>query len=185
MSLGLIVAASENGVIGVRGGLPWSLPADMKFFKHMTMGHPVIMGRVTWESIPPKFRPLAGRRNIVITREEGFTAEGAEVVGGIEAAVEAVQGDLAYVIGGASVYAEVMRRGLVDLVLLTRVHTRLEGDAFFELAPGEWDLVEEIRREADEKNAFGCSFQLWRRRGAQWDSETVMQHITQRMAASF
>jgi dihydrofolate reductase len=161
MSIALIVAASENGVIGVKGGLPWHLPGDMRFFKQMTMGHPVIMGRVTWESIPPKFRPLAGRRNIVITREEGFVAEGAEVVPSIEAALEAVGDTDAFIIGGASVYAEFMRRGLVDLLFLTRVRTELEGDAFFRFEEEGWRLIEKREFSANESNPFSYAFCLY------------------------
>ena len=100
MSLNLIWAQSSSGVIGRDNGIPWRVPEDMARFKELTMGHTVIMGRMTWESLPVKFRPLPGRRNVVVTRQAGYLAEGAEVVGSIE---EASLED-AWVIGGSQIY---------------------------------------------------------------------------------
>jgi dihydrofolate reductase len=102
MTLGLIWAQSTSGVIGRDGGIPWRLPEDQARFKDLTLGHTVVMGRLTWESLPGKVRPLPGRRNVVITRQAGYTAEGAHVVPSLE---DAVTGDDVWVIGGAQIYA--------------------------------------------------------------------------------
>ncbi|MDF2825108.1 MAG: Dihydrofolate reductase [Mycobacterium sp.] len=102
--LNLIWAQSSSGVIGRDNGIPWHLPEDMARFKELTMGHTVIMGRLTWESLPAKFRPLPGRRNVVVTRQAGYTADGAEVVGSLQ---EAPLQD-AWVIGGSQIYGLAM-----------------------------------------------------------------------------
>ena len=98
--LGMIWAQSSSGVIGRDNGIPWHVPEDMVRFKELTMGHTVIMGRLTWETLPPKFRPLPGRRNIVVTRDAGYAADGAEVVTSLEDAPL----DDAWVIGGSQIY---------------------------------------------------------------------------------
>jgi dihydrofolate reductase len=102
MSVGLIWAQSTSGVIGRDNAIPWRLPEDLGRFKELTMGHTVIMGRLTWESLPAKVRPLPGRRNVVVTRQAGYVADGAIVVGGLD---EALTDDQAWVIGGAQIYA--------------------------------------------------------------------------------
>jgi len=102
MSVGLIWAQSPSGVIGRAGGIPWQLPEDQARFKELTLGHTVVMGRLTWESLPAKVRPLPGRRNVVVTRQADYMAEGATVVGGLAAALTA---DETWVIGGAEIYA--------------------------------------------------------------------------------
>lgn len=99
--VGLIWAQSSSGVIGRDGGIPWRLPEDQARFKELTLGHPVVMGRLTWESLPTSVRPLPGRDNIVVTRRDGYTADGARVVGTLE---QALNGDEAWVIGGAQIY---------------------------------------------------------------------------------
>jgi dihydrofolate reductase len=102
MSLGLIWAQSISGVIGRDGGIPWRLPEDQARFKELTMGHTVVMGRLTWESLPSKVRPLPGRRNVVITRQADYLADGADVVTTLE---DALTGDECWVIGGEQIYA--------------------------------------------------------------------------------
>jgi dihydrofolate reductase len=102
MSLGLIWAQSTSGVIGRDNAIPWRLPEDLGRFKELTMGHTVIMGRLTWESLPAKVRPLPGRRNVVVTRQAGYVADGATMVDGLD---EALTDDQAWVIGGAQIYA--------------------------------------------------------------------------------
>jgi dihydrofolate reductase len=119
----LLLARADNGVIGRDGQLPWHLPADLRRFKAMTMGKPMIMGRKTFESFPS---PLPGRRHIVLTRDHGWAAEGAEVAHSVEEAL-ALAGDDAAVIGGAEVFALFMDRA--DVVELTEVHASPEGDA--------------------------------------------------------
>ena len=101
MTLGLIWAQSPSGVIGRAGGIPWRLPEDQARFKELTMGHTVVMGRLTWESLPQKVRPLPGRRNVVVTRQADYMADGATVVGSLD---EALTEDDAWVIGGEQIY---------------------------------------------------------------------------------
>ena len=100
MTVGLIWAQSTSGVIGRDGTIPWHLPVDLARFKTLTMGHTVVMGRRTWDSLPARFRPLPGRRNVVLTRNRGFDAPGAEVVGSIDDAID----DQTWVIGGSEIY---------------------------------------------------------------------------------
>ena len=161
--ISLIVAASANNVIGVRGELPWRLPADLKRFKAITMGKPIVMGRLTWESIG---RPLPGRHNIVISRQPGLVAEGCTVVGSPEAAIEAA-GDAPelMVIGGGHIYAEFLT--LADCIYLTRVHAEVAGDAFFpEFDESAWDVLEREAHEGDDEGAPPHTFlTLKRRRG--------------------
>lgn len=102
MTLGLIWAQSPSSVIGRAGGIPWRVPEDQARFKELTMGHTVVMGRLTWESLPSKVRPLPGRRNVVVTRQADYMAEGATVVGSLD---EALNQDEAWVIGGEQIYA--------------------------------------------------------------------------------
>lgn len=101
----LIWAQSTSGIIGRAGGIPWRLPEDQVRFKELTMGHTVVMGRLTWESLPERFRPLPGRRNVVLTRQPGYAAEGAQVVGTIEQALTEPE---TWVIGGEQIYALAM-----------------------------------------------------------------------------
>ena len=100
MTVGLIWAQSTSGVIGRDGAIPWHLPEDLARFKTLTMGHTVVMGRRTWDSLPARFRPLPGRRNVVLTRNSGFEAPGAEVFGSIDDAID----DQTWVIGGSEIY---------------------------------------------------------------------------------
>lgn len=102
MSVALIWAQSQSGIIGRDGAIPWQVPEDLVRFKELTMGHTVVMGRRTWESLPARFRPLPGRRNVVISRDPGFLAEGAEVAGSLDVALDGT--GLTWVIGGAEIY---------------------------------------------------------------------------------
>jgi dihydrofolate reductase len=143
--LALIAGVGTNRVIGVDGHLPWRLPEDLKRFKALTMGHAVIMGRKTHESIG---RPLPGRRNIVVSRRPGFKVEGCEVAGSLEAALELVRGQdtLPFVIGGEALYAAALP--LATQLHLTLVPLAPAGDAYFpELDPGAWREVERLPGE--------------------------------------
>jgi dihydrofolate reductase len=162
MMISLIVAAAENGVIGAAGQLPWKLSDDLKRFKAVTMGKPIVMGRKTWESIG---RPLPGRQNIVMTRQSGFEAAGCDVVASPQDAVAlAGEADEIMVIGGSQVYDLFLPEA--DRVYLTRVHADVEGDAFFAAPdPDEWRLVSDERHRADERNEFDYSFRLYERTG--------------------
>ena len=133
--LSLIVAASRNGVIGAGGKLPWRLPADLKRFKEITLGHPILMGRKTFESIG---KPLPGRANIVITRQKGFQACGATVAHSLEEALQICEGrDEVFVIGGAEIYKEALP--LANRIYLTRIEQDFEGDTtLFEIDPKLW-----------------------------------------------
>ncbi|MSQ49210.1 MAG: dihydrofolate reductase [Betaproteobacteria bacterium] len=125
--LTLIAAVAKNGVIGANGMLPWHLPEDLQHFKKLTLGHPVIMGRRTWESLG---RPLPGRQNIVISRQAGFTAPGASVAATLAAAVALCSGEaVAFVIGGAEIYAAALP--LADGLVLTEIAQEYEGDTHF------------------------------------------------------
>jgi dihydrofolate reductase len=157
-----VVAIADNGVIGRDNGLPWRLSSDMAFFKRVTMGKPIIMGRKTWESLPKK--PLPGRTNIVVTRDAGYAAEGAELAMSASAALAlgralAVQAgaDEIMVIGGAQLYAEVFDHA--DRLYITEVHTAPEGDVSFPAFDRrQWREVSRERHAAGEKNSADYSF---------------------------
>ena len=151
--LHLIYARAVNGVIGRDGTLPWHLPEDLAHFKRTTLGCPVIMGRKTWDSLPPRFRPLPGRVNIVVTRNANWTALGAETAHSLEAARDLCPTDSdAWVIGGAQIYAQALP--LASSVVVTEIAQAFEGDAFApELGP-EW---QETHREA-HASAIGLRF---------------------------
>jgi dihydrofolate reductase len=132
----LIVAAAENGVIGKDGTIPWRIADDLKRFKAMTMGCPIVMGRKTWDSLPKK--PLPGRTNIVVTRQADWTAEGAVTAHSLEDAIaKAGDADEIFVIGGAEIYAAAMP--LANCIELTEVHADFDGDAVLPPLEGEWD----------------------------------------------
>jgi dihydrofolate reductase len=151
----LLAAVARNGVIGIDNRLPWHLPADLKHFKALTLGHTVIMGRKTWESLPAKFRPLPGRRNIVVTRDPSYRAEGAVVAQSLPAAIAAAGSDEAFVIGGAELYAAALP--LADRLQLTEINAAFEGDTWFPaIDPDHW---RETTREAHRAEAgFGYAF---------------------------
>jgi dihydrofolate reductase len=161
MKVSLIVAVSENGVIGKDNDLIWSLPKDMKFFKDTTMGHHVIMGRKNFESIPHKFRPLLNRTNIVITRQSDYKAEGCVVVNSVEESLEIAKqnGETEpFIIGGGQIYKIALEQNLVDRIYLTRIHHTFAGDTFFPELNSDW---EEIKREdcfKDDNHKYDYSF---------------------------
>lgn len=160
MSVSLIVAAAENDVIGRGGTLPWRLPRDLKEFKRRTMGHTLVMGRRTWESIG---RALPGRRSIVLTRSPAFEADGAQVTGSLEEALELAAGEEVFVIGGAEVYRQALPQA--QRLYLTRVHAEVDGDVLLpKIDWGEWEKLEDTRFEADERHAHAHSFEVHERR---------------------
>jgi dihydrofolate reductase len=135
MTVGLIWAQSTSGVIGRDDGIPWRLPEDQARFKELTLGHTVVMGRLTWESLPAKVRPLPGRRNVVVTRQDDFVAEGATVASSLQAAVT----DDAWVIGGAQIYG--LALALASRCEVTEVDVdlpRRSGDALAPMLDGTW-----------------------------------------------
>ena len=159
--LHLIVAHARNGVIGKDNKLPWYLPEDLKNFKRTTIGKPVIMGRKTWESLG---RPLPGRRNIVITRQENYRAEGATVVASLDEAIKAVEdAPIAFIMGGAQIYEEALPK--VEVAHITYLNADFEGDAFFTpLSPDEWVLSEEESFPATDTHPFSFSFRIYTRK---------------------
>ncbi len=128
MSLALIWAQADGGVIGRDGTMPWHLPEDLARFRRLTSGHPVLMGRATWDALPPRFRPLPGRENVVLTRTPGWAAPGATVVHGMDDAVRALAGRDAWVIGGGQVYAATI--AAADRLEVTEVDLDVPGDAW-------------------------------------------------------
>lgn len=163
MRISLIVAMAKNRVIGNKNKMPWHLPADFTYFKKVTIGHPVIMGRKTFESIS---RPLPGRRNIVISRNAAFRADGVEVVTSLAAAINACDSQYtsqeAFVIGGATLYIEALPHA--DRIFVTEVDASPEGDTFFPmLDTKQWREVARERYEADEKNAHAMEFTVLER----------------------
>jgi dihydrofolate reductase/diadenosine tetraphosphate (Ap4A) HIT family hydrolase len=158
--ISIVVARSTNGVIGRAGELPWRLPTDLRRFRELTTGHTVLMGRRTFESLPPRFRPLPERRNIVLSSTPGYRAEGAEVFGDLEGALDAC-GDGCFVIGGGVTYAEALP--LTDRIYATEVEAEVDGDAFFpDLDAAAWRRVE--RSERIVENDYGFTFNVYERR---------------------
>lgn len=139
MKLNLIFAQAANGVIGKDGTMPWHLPEDLAHFKRLTQGWPVIMGRKTWDSLPPRFRPLPGRVNVVVTRQPDWLAEGAIVVHSLSAALASCAGHAqAWVIGGAQIYAQALP--MADTVEITEIEASFDGDTFAPALGPQWQV---------------------------------------------
>jgi dihydrofolate reductase len=156
MKISIIAAMGDNNVIGSHGKIPWHLPADFKRFKELTMGHPIIMGNKTFESIG---KPLPGRTNIVLAKDQGYAAEGCVVVHSLDAALELAEKetDEAFIIGGGMVYALAMP--VADRIYLTKVSGMFEGDTFFpEIDENKWMLTDSEPHAADTKNPFDYTF---------------------------
>ena len=137
MNINMIFARSANGVIGNNNALPWHLPEDLAHFKKLTFGCPVIMGRKTWDSIPPKFRPLPGRTNIVVTRQSDWQPEGANTAGSLQAALAQCQtASNVWIIGGAQIYAQA--EPLAIRIEVTDIYKTYEGDAFAPVLGAQW-----------------------------------------------
>ncbi|MEX2496333.1 MAG: dihydrofolate reductase [Woeseia sp.] len=156
-----VVAASTNNVIGRSGRLPWNIPEDLRRFRRLTMGKPVVMGRRTFDSIG---RALPGRRNIVISRRSGLDMPGCETAESPAAALALVDAaSEVMIIGGETVYAEFLPR--IGRIHMTRVHATLPGDAFFpELAPEEWQVLWSEEHPAGDRSQFACRFETLERR---------------------
>ena len=162
--ISLVVAASRNGVIGKDGGLPWHISSDLKLFKQITMGKPVIMGRKTWDSLPRK--PLPGRRNIVISRKADYPVSGAEMARSVDEALALAKVDdppEIAVIGGGEVYR--LFWPLADQVYLTEVELEVKGDTFFpKINPVEWDLLEAVPHERGPNDSADFVLKRFKRR---------------------
>jgi len=162
LRVALVAAVARGGVIGRDSGIPWRLPEDMQRFRTLTMGHPVVMGRRTWESLPDQFRPLPGRGNVVVTRNSDWSAQGADRAGSIEDALRLLEGEgTVFVIGGGEIYAAALPSA--DELLLTEIDAEIEGDTYFP----DWDPddFEEVARERHvSSDGVGYSFVTYERR---------------------
>jgi dihydrofolate reductase len=160
--ISLLVAADEKNIIGKNNQLPWHLPNDLKYFKNQTWGMPILMGRKTFDSIG---KPLPGRKSIVITRNREWRHEGVTTVHSVSEAVDKAKslGALEiFVIGGAEIFKTAFNDA--DRIYLTRIHHLFEGDAYFPvLDKNEWKLVKNRICDADDKNPFAHSFEVWER----------------------
>ena len=140
MKVGLIWAQARGGVIGKDGVMPWHLPEDLAHFKRVTQGHPVIMGRKTWDSIPPRFRPLPGRTNIVVTRQPDWNENGAQRTSSLREALQLCENSAqVWIIGGAQIYAQALP--LADELVVTEIDADFDGDAHAPALSAEWREV--------------------------------------------
>lgn len=162
MIISLVVAAAKNNVIGKDNQLVWHLPEDMKYFKNVTWGMPVVMGRKSFESLG---KPLAGRKNIIITRQTGWDVEGTIPVNSLDDAmflVKKMDVKEMMVIGGGEIYRMAFEKS--KRIYITRVDAEPEGDTYFPVIdPKVWKLVSQKNHDANEKNKFAYSFQVWER----------------------
>lgn len=166
MTISLIAALTRNRVIGKNNDLPWHLPDDMKYFMNTTKGHHVIMGRKNYESIPPQYRPLPERINIIITRQADFNAPGCTVVHSLEQALHTarVAGEKeAFVIGGAQIYKEALP--YAHRLYLTEIQTELEGDTYFpDIDLSDWKEVSRQHHPADNRHKYAFDFVIYERK---------------------
>ncbi len=161
MIISLVAAMARNRVIGSQGKIPWQLPADLKHFKELTYGHPVIMGRKTYESIG---KPLSGRKNIVISREPDFRAEGCIVSRSFEEALESAKSsEEVFVIGGGQIYK--LALPYAGKIYLTVIDAEIAGDTFFpKFDESEWQLVNSESHQSDEKNPYNYRFLVYEKK---------------------
>ena len=154
MTISLIVAKANNNVIGKNNQLIWHLPADLKHFKTITMGHTVVMGRKTYESM---MKPLPGRTNVVITRQENYHPEGVIIKTSLEDALKDLEGGEVFIIGGGEIFKQAM--ALANKLYITEIHANFEGDTFFpEINPDEWVKTDIENHLKDEKNPYDYTY---------------------------
>lgn len=163
MHLSIIAAIANNNVIGNENQLIWHMPADLKHFKELTMGHTMIMGRKTFESIGA---PLKGRTTIVLTRQKDYDARGCQVAAGLDEALTIVKDEKeVFIAGGAQVYEQAIQLKRTRKIYLTRIFASFEGDAFFpEIDMTEWTCTDRTDHPPDEKNQYPYSFRVYRRK---------------------
>jgi dihydrofolate reductase len=160
MRIGLIWAQARGGVIGRGGVMPWHLPEDLAHFKRVTLNHPVIMGRKTWDSIPPRFRPLPGRRNIVVTRQGDLNQIGLEPASSLREALQLCENaEQVWIIGGAQIYAQALP--LADELVVTEIDADFDGDAFAPPIGPDWHEV--AREPMASRTGLRGAFVTWRR----------------------
>ena len=165
-NISLIVAVSENMVIGKDNKLAWHLPDDMNYFSNMTKGHSIIMGRKNWESIPKKYRPLPERKNIVVTRNNKFEDKGAIIVNSIEKAVEKARGfdeEEIFIIGGGEIYK--LGFAYVDKLYMTEIYANIDGNTYFPKWNKEnWKEISRISHPKDEKHEFDFDYVIYKKK---------------------
>lgn len=158
--IGLIWAQAHGRVIGKNGVMPWHLPEDLAHFKRTTLSHPVIMGRKTWDSLPARFRPLPGRRNIVVSRQQNFNEIGLQRACSLRAALQFCENsEQVWIIGGAQIYAQALP--LADELVVTEIDADFDGDAFAPAIGPEWHEV--ARQPLVAGNGLRLAFVTWRR----------------------
>ncbi len=163
MKVGLIWAQARGGVIGKDGVMPWHLPEDLAHFKRVTLNHPVIMGRKTWDSIPPRFRPLPGRRNIVVTRQTNLNQTGLEPAPNLREALQFCENSpQVWIIGGAQIYAQALP--LADELVVTEIDADIPGDAFAPAIGADWQEV--AREPFNSSTGLRGAFVTWRRKAS-------------------
>ncbi len=164
MDLRLIYARAANGTIGRDNAMPWHLPEDLAHFKQLTLGATVVMGRKTWDSLPPRFRPLPGRANIVVTRQADWRADGALRAASLDEAlgIARANGDVAWIMGGAQIYAQALP--IADGVEVTEIHQDFDGDAFAPVLGPEWREVARSPVQQSAGSGLPFSFVSYRRR---------------------
>ncbi|WP_313581708.1 dihydrofolate reductase [Chishuiella sp.] len=159
--INIVVAKASNNVIGAKNDLIWHLPNDLKHFKNLTSGHPIIMGRKTYESLG---RPLPNRTNIVVTRDSNWTADGIVKVNSLEKAINTALkiDDEIYIIGGGNIYKQAME--FTDILYITEVHHEFDGDTYFpEIDTDDWEEVEKENFKKDKKHPFAYSFVTYKK----------------------
>lgn len=165
MTISLIAALTENRVIGKNNDLPWHLPDDMKYFMQTTKGHPVIMGRKNYDSIPEKFRPLPNRTNIVVTRQRDFVADGCTVVHSLEEALDEATNiitDEIFIIGGAEIYRQGMPKA--NKLYLTEILATLDGDTYFpEFDTRSWKEISRLHHPDDDRHRYAFDFVVYQK----------------------
>lgn len=163
MIISLIAALSKNNVIGKSNDLPWRLPDDMKYFMQTTSGHYVLMGRKNYESLPPKFRPLPNRTNLLVTKQKDYIAEGCHIFHTIEEAIEFAKKNgepELFIIGGAEIYKATLP--LADKLYLTEIDAVIDGDTYFPaFDKSKWQETSRIRHALDEKHKFAFEFVVY------------------------
>jgi dihydrofolate reductase len=163
MKITIIAAVANNHVIGADNKLLWHMPADLKHFKSLTMGHTMIMGRKTFESIG---KSLPGRRTIVVTRKEDYNAQGSDIANSLEDAFKMLKkSEEGFVVGGAEIYQQTIDLHQAHKLIITRIFASFEGDAFFpDVDPNKWKLVERNDHKADEKNPYDFTYLTYKRK---------------------
>ncbi len=166
MEIAMIAAVAENGVIGKDNDLVWRLPDDMKYFMNSTKNHYIILGRKNYESLPPKFRPLPNRTNIVITRQKNLELENTIVVNSLEDAIAVCKKDKqekVFVIGGGQIYQQVLP--ITDTLYITEIHNKFDGDTFFpEYDKNEWEEISRDPHPTDERHKYAFDFVVYKRK---------------------